>query len=163
MFSAQKHQYKIFIAGKHDFWFESRPHEIQELIPDNLIYLENSGVTIEGINIWGSPIQPWFEDWAFNRNRGADIKKYWDLIPSNTNILITHGPPYGYLDKNHYGKHVGCEELALAVERIKPQFHIFGHIHEGYGSVTPNETQFINASLLNERYFYTNDPYVFKL
>ncbi|MFC3560838.1 metallophosphatase domain-containing protein [Pedobacter jamesrossensis] len=160
-FSEQPHEYKIFIAGNHDFMFETRPGEMKSYIPDNVIYLENSGINIDGINIWGSPIQPTFYDWAFNVDRGAKIKRYWDLIPDNTDILITHGPPFGKLDGNHNKERVGCEELALAVARIRPKYHIFGHIHQGYGQLSDGVTNFINASLLNEKYIYTNEPIVF--
>ena len=95
-FSQQDFQYKIFIAGNHDFYFEETPvATIADLIPENVIYLNDSGVTIEGIHIWGSPVQPRFFNWAFNRDRGADIDQHWQLIPENTDILLTHGPPQG--------------------------------------------------------------------
>ena len=158
-FSGLDYRYKIFIAGNHDFLFERLPEEeVRKLIPENVIYLNDSGVEIEGIKIWGSPIQPWFQDWAFNRQRGADIKKHWDLIPSGTDILITHGPPFGILDRLILGMNVGCEELRDAVRRVNPSVHIFGHIHESYGELASGETRFINAAVLNEDYFLTNEP-----
>ena len=162
-FSALPHPYKIFIAGNHDFAFERNNDELRALVPANVIYLENCGVDIEGIYIWGSPVQPTFYNWAFNVDRGADIKKYWDLIPSHTQILITHGPPMEILDRTVRYKNVGCEELKIAVERIKPNYHIFGHIHEAYGNWNNGFTEFINASVLNEKYIYTNDPIVFEI
>lgn len=162
-FSNQPHQYKIFIAGNHDFMFERRGREIREYIPDNIIYLQNSGTEINGIKFWGSPVQPEFYDWAFNVERGAKIKRYWDLIPVDTDVLITHGPPFGILDSSIRRKSQGCEELLIAVEKIKPKYHIFGHIHEGYGAYTNDITKFINASVLNEKYLYTNDPIVFDI
>ena len=111
-FSGQPHKHKIFIAGNHDFYFERETDTvIANKIPKNVIYLNDSGCEIEGLHIWGSPVQPEFNDWAFNRKRGDQIKKYWDLIPNNTDILITHGPPLKILDKSIRGKHLGCEEL----------------------------------------------------
>ena len=94
--SIPNYRYKVFIAGNHDFLFEARPDKIKEILKDfpDLIYLENSSVEIEGLKIWGSPITPWFHDWAFNRIRGEAIKKYWDEIPNDLYILITHGPPF---------------------------------------------------------------------
>lgn len=164
-FSAQPHQYKIFIAGNHDFYFElAKPERIAKMIPDNLIYLNDSGVTIEGIKIWGSPIQPWFFDWAFNRKRGADIKKHWDLIPNDTDILITHGPAHKRLDRVIRGnEHVGCVDLLAAIQRIQPKFFICGHIHEAYGVIEEEKTTYINASVLNENYKMSNKPVVFEL
>lgn len=162
-FSALKYQYKIFIAGNHDFFLEKLQEEtLREIIPSNVIYLQDSGVEINGIKIWGSPVQPWFHDWAFNRQRGPDIRKHWDLIPDDTDILLTHGPIKGVLDRTVYGQEVGCADLLDAVRRIEPPFHICGHIHEAYGEHVSGETKFINASVLNEDYILVNSPIEFE-
>ncbi|EAY31437.1 metallophosphatase domain-containing protein [Microscilla marina] len=145
------HRHKVVIAGNHDFLFEDEPHQAEALLT-NAIYLNDSGVTIEGVNIWGSPITPWFFDWAFNRARGADIRKHWDLIPENIDILVTHGPPKGVLDQTAKGEEVGCEELTEVIQDIRPRYHIFGHIHEARGRVEVNGTHYINASMLNLQY-----------
>lgn len=163
-FANQPHKYKIFIAGNHDFFFEKMDAKyIETKIPENIIYLNDSGIEIKGFKIWGSPIQPEFYNWAFNRNRGSAIKKHWDLIPLNTDILITHGPPLNILDKTISGDFVGCEDLLTAVNRIKPKIHVFGHIHEDYGVLKTNNTTFINASVLDVRYRNVNDPVVIDL
>lgn len=155
-------KYKIFIAGNHDFIFEKYPSDFfREKLNSNTFYLNDDGITIEGIHIWGSPIQPWFNNWAFNRQRGDSIKKHWDLIPDSTNILITHGPPFGILDRTTRGDHVGCEELLESVHKIKPKYHVFGHIHEAYGVSEKEHTTYINASVLNERYHLVHDPIIF--
>lgn len=162
-FSGLDYRHKIFVAGNHDFHFEKLSSEqLAGLIPENVIYLNDSGIEIEGIRIWGSPVQPWFHDWAFNRGRGADIKKHWDLIPHDTDILITHGPPLGILDRTVYGQEVGCADLLNAIARVNPAFHIFGHIHEAYGEQVTGQTKFINASVLNEDYFLVNEPIEFR-
>lgn len=127
------------------------------MIPDGVVYLNDSSVEIEGIKIWGSPITPWFNDWAFNRDRGSEIKKHWDLIPDDIDILVTHGPPFGILDETVYGKRTGCEELLLRVYQVKPKYHIFGHIHKDYGSFTKGEITFINASVLDDWYEMRNE------
>ncbi|WP_286592231.1 metallophosphoesterase [Sphingobacterium sp. N143] len=156
--------YKVFVAGNHDFYFEETDsNKIRRIIPKEIIYLNDSGIAINGIKFWGSPITPWFNNWAFNRNRGAEIKKHWDLIPVDTDVLITHGPPFGILDETVYGKRTGCEELLLRVYQVKPQYHIFGHIHEDYGSFTKGETSFINASVLDDWYEMKNKPIILNL
>lgn len=158
-FAEQKHPYKIFIAGNHDFFFEQAdPDEISSVIPDGIVYLNDSGVEINGFKFWGSPITPWFNNWAFNCDRGSEIKQHWDLIPEDTNILITHGPPFGILDETVYGKCTGCEELLLRVYQVRPKYHIFGHIHEDYGSFVKGETTFINGSVLDDWYDLKNQP-----
>jgi Icc-related predicted phosphoesterase len=118
---------------------------------------------IEGLNIWGSPVQPWFYDWAFNRKRGSEIKKHWDMIPNNTDILITHGPAYGVLDKTIRGEPVGCEELRKRISVINPRISICGHIHEAYGQEFIAQTKFINASVLDVHYQLVNAPILFEI
>lgn len=155
-FAGQPHRHKVMIAGNHDFLFEEDAIRSRELIPEGIIYLNDSGVTIEGVSIWGSPITPRFFDWAFNRDRGQQIEKYWQQIPNGTDILITHGPPVGILDRTTRGDTTGCEDLMHHVERVRPKLHVFGHIHEGYGMVEKNGTRFVNACNLDERYRMRN-------
>ena len=148
------YRYKIVIAGNHDFSFEDNRKEAAEdiFLKDGIIYLNDSGIEIEDLKFWGSPIQPWFHDWAFNRARGEQIRKHWELIPKNTDILITHGPPFGILDLCVHGERVGCSDLLDIVKEIKPKIHAFGHIHESFGTLKIDETLFVNACNLNEKY-----------
>ena len=158
-FSRQKFQYKIFIAGNHDFFFEKAgDEEIRKLIPENIIYLKDSGTVINGLKIWGSPFTPWFFNWAFNKKRGVEIRKHWDLIPAGTDILITHGPVYGFLDLVINEEHVGCQDLLRRVLLIHPKIHVCGHIHESYGNIKRSGIQFVNASQLNEAYELVHKP-----
>jgi len=163
-FKELPHKYKIFIAGNHDFLFEDLPEEeIKAMIPDNVIYLCDSGVSIENIKIWGSPVTPWFFDWAFNRQRGTEIAKHWNLIPNDTDILITHGPVFDKLDRTIHGERVGCIDLLKKVEHLRPKIFICGHIHEAYGTQEQNGIKYINASVLDERYRLKNQPSVFEM
>lgn len=159
-FSAQPHPYKVFIAGNHDFLAEQNATLFKELIPDNIIYLNDEGVEIAGIKIWGSPVSPWFYDWAFNRQRGEDIKRHWDLIPEDTDILITHGPVHGIRDLTFDRQQVGCEELRKLIWEIHPRLHICGHIHEAYGTSKVDGITFINASILDLKYQVAHSPVV---
>jgi Icc-related predicted phosphoesterase len=151
-FGKLPHPHKVMIAGNHDFLAEKDPALFESMVPEGVTYLNDSGVEIEGIKIWGSPIQPWFHDWAFNRIRGPQIRTHWQLIPPDTDLLITHGPPFGILDKVENGPNVGCEDLLAVVEQINPKLHVFGHIHEARGIVEKSKTIFVNASMVNLRY-----------
>lgn len=157
-------KYKVFIAGNHDFYYcDALQSYIKEKMPDNIIYINEELKEVEGIKIWGSPITPVFCNWAFMRDRGIEIKRHWDLIPKGTDILITHGPPNKILDFAH-GVFTGCEELAIRIKEIKPKYHIFGHIHEGYGiRKKPYGTTHINASVVNARYELVNKPIVIEI
>jgi Icc-related predicted phosphoesterase len=157
-FSTRPHTHKIFVGGNHDFMLERSPKAFAQLIPPNCTYLRNEAVVCEGIRIWGSPITPWFYDWAFNRRRGQDIRRYWDRIPDDTDLLVTHGPPLGILDQTARGESVGCEDLLHAIQRIRPRIHVFGHIHEAYGQEEREGTLYLNASNLNLAYQAVNPP-----
>lgn len=110
------------------------------------IYLEDNSLIIaspigtQGITIYGSPWQPKFCDWAFNAHRGEQLRNIWLMIPTETDVLVTHGPPMGILDKSGDGKEFGCADLLREIhERDKPpRLHIFGHIHESYGESAHN-------------------------
>lgn len=163
-FTRQPHKYKIFIAGNHDFYLEQAPHhELSALIPDNLIYLNDESIIIEGIKIFGSPVTPWFDNWAFNRFPGNDIQKHWDKIPADVDILLTHGPPWKIMDQVKAGPHTGSEDLLKTINEIKPPYHFFGHIHEEYGTWSNGHTRFYNACVLNSDYQLQNEPFVIEL
>ncbi len=155
------HPHKIVIAGNHDFCFE-RDLEASEPLLTNCIYLQDSAATVLGVRFWGSPWQPWFFNWAFNLQRGEEIRRKWDLIPDNTDVLITHGPPHGYGDRTRSGDLVGCQDLLEVVERIRPRLHVYGHIHEGYGLSSNDHTTMVNASNCDYSYDPVNPPVVFE-
>lgn len=154
-FSEQPSEHKIFIAGNHDRLIENESLHITQRIRKeylNITYLENSEVIIDGIKFYGSPITPTFYNWAFMADRGKEIRKYWDLIPLDTDVLITHGPPFDILDNSMMKIRCGCEELRKSVMRIKPKIHLFGHIHEGRGQLREDDILFANVTVLNENY-----------
>lgn len=172
--SIEGFNYKIFISGNHDWGFEKKEKWLSkyinsELTKHNVIYLEDSTFTLRSdefsrpLNIYGSPWQPRFFDWAFNVNRDK-IYKHWEKIPENTDILITHGPPSGILDLSMRNGRTGCTSLRYhIIEKIKPLINCFGHIHEGYGYTKENGISFINASICNRSYQPVNPPIVVNL
>jgi Icc-related predicted phosphoesterase len=172
----EQYDHKVFIAGNHDRMFENLPERAMEIVNSykSIDYLQDTQLTLyydgpngefpqDNIRIYGSPWQPEFYNWAFNLPRnGEDLKEKWFWIPSDTDILVTHGPAWGHLDVSLYGNiNVGCEALRERIDVIKPKIHVFGHIHSGYGYKFHNGTHFINASVLNEQYDYVNKPITF--
>lgn len=154
------HPHKVFIAGNHDWLFQKEPAAARAFLGD-CVYLEDSLAEVKGLRIWGSPWQPWFLDWAFNLQRGEEIRGKWDLIPEGIDILVTHGPPFGHGDRVERGSNEGCADLLDAVlNRVRPRWHFFGHIHEGYGTTKEGGTTFINASVVDARYSLANRPVV---
>jgi predicted phosphohydrolase len=145
------HPVKVFCAGNHDFLFEQAPALARSLMT-NATYLQDELLEVRGLRIYASPWQPRFFDWAFNLDRGEPLRRKWALIPDALDLLITHGPPFGVLDRNPAGESCGCEELRPAVERVRPRVHVFGHIHHSYGQAAHEGISFVNASVCDERY-----------
>jgi Icc-related predicted phosphoesterase len=195
-FGKQDYMHKVFIAGNHDMCFdrekllrdklahfegrteydnecaEGKPEWLVEMLsnlPDNVYYLENNSIKLEGINIWGSPYSPSFGyGWAFNKDRGHDITQCWNEIPMDTDIVITHSPIYGYNDRaQNTNQNVGCADLYHRLHEVKPHLHFAGHIHEGYGYGTiPYKDEWgdiytFNGSSCNLRYEAINAPITF--
>lgn len=161
-FAARPHRHKIVVAGNHDWMFERTPAQARSLLRD-VVYLQDDEITVDGLRIWGSPWQPWFHDWAFNLERGPQIAAKWELIPAGIDVLITHGPPAGILDRTSRGEAVGCADLRRELQRIRPRLHVFGHIHEAYGTVEIDGTRYVNASICTERYHPVQLPIVVDL
>ena len=159
-------KHKVWIAGNHDLDLENFPEFEKYVIKKfpKLIYLKNSSVVINKIKIYGSPWTINFNNWAFNLS-AEKLKKVWTQIPSDTDILMTHGPPEGILDKNLDGFPCGCVHLKSAVERVKPKLHVFGHIHEAYGmrQVQGEGTIFANASIQDYQKNELNAPITLEL
>lgn len=154
----QPYRKKILIAGNHD-GFIYKNLDWYSSWTNDFIYLEDSGIEFEGLKVWGSPWTPTFLNWHFMKDRGDPIKEKWDLIPEDTDILITHGPPFGVQDfVNKRTGCQGCEMLRDAILRIMPRLHVFGHIHESPGVCAFNGILCVNASIMDEHYRPKNKP-----
>lgn len=163
-FGSLPHKHKVCVAGNHDVWLEkANPSEVAAIVPPNVHYLNDSGCEIMGLRFWGSPVQPTFFNWAFNRDRGDPIQQHWDLIPEGTDVLITHGPPQNILDETLDGRRAGCANLRVTVENISPKLHVFGHIHLGRGVLRTEKTTFVNAAICDENYVPANAPQLIEL
>jgi len=158
---------RLLCAGNHDISLdgthpESSPNKsakARELLT-NGVYLQDQRIEIDGVKFWLSPQSPFFLNWAFNSQRGEDIKTFWDRIPEDTNVLVTHGPPHGILDEvpgSPYNKwvteSVGCEELKKKIATLPNlKLHAFGHIHAPRGLYNDGRVQYVNASFLDDAY-----------
>ncbi len=195
-FKEQKYTKKVYIAGNHDGFLRSgcTQKTSQEILGDEwedegFEYLCDSGCEFEyeeeieedhkfrgpisykvkkKVKIWGSPWTPEFCNWYFMKPR-SELKEVWDQVPDNIDILITHGPAWGILDKPYAGSarckldHLGCTYLRECLNRVKPKLHVFGHIHGGYGQQIlkyedGKQTICVNAAIMDENYNATNKP-----
>lgn len=165
------HKHKVVIFGNHELGMQhgpKRPKAIKMIEDAGVIYLEDSRAEIEGLKFWGSPAQPFFHNWEFNYQRGKDIAAVWAKIPDDTNVLITHGPPYGVLDSvpriDGSVDRVGCQDLLERIADLPDlKAHIFGHIHAGYGTMQVGPTLMVNAASCTEAYAASNSPIVIEV
>ncbi|KAI1705255.1 calcineurin-like phosphoesterase domain-containing protein [Ditylenchus destructor] len=181
------HKHKIVIAGNHEIGFEDSEDfaakiernfkrftrycdiqpELYKLLT-NCTYLQNSFTEVYGIRIYGSPYQE-TKGWEFYRTRGESILEEWLKIPTYNSatpidVLLTHSPPLGHNDIGYYSERLGCAELLNVVEkRVRPKFHVFGHIHENNGITTNDVTTFINASICNNDNKSVDSPIIFDI
>uniref|UniRef100_G3MPS1 Calcineurin-like phosphoesterase domain-containing protein n=1 Tax=Amblyomma maculatum TaxID=34609 RepID=G3MPS1_AMBMU len=169
------HRHKVVIAGNHELSFDpvtaarsaGVSNEAVERVKRRLVnctYLQDAATTVCGVKVYGSPWQPRFHNWAFNLQRGQALLDKWNRIPTDTDVLVTHTPPVGHGDHCVLNRHVGCVELLSVVQhRVRPRYHVFGHIHEGYGVTTDGETVFVNAAICDVQYRPVNAPIIFDM
>ncbi len=161
-------KYKVVIAGNHEHTLDRKfasENDIQKTrsLLKNCIYLQDSSVELFGLKIYGSPWQTIHAGNGF-QVKASQLSDIWKKIPDDTDILVTHLPPYGFGDKIRSERHVGCNDLYKNVSlRVKPKYHISGHIHEGYGVRTNGETTFINAAICDRGYKPNRPPIIFDI
>lgn len=159
-FSTRDAKYKVMIAGNHDrclltkYWKDA----VKEA---GIIYLEHEYYEIEGRKLFASPFVPIYGDWNFMISRDK-LGRYWEVLEPGIDLLITHGPPKGILDLSEDTSHTlefcGDSALMKAVNRVKPKYHVFGHLHNSsgiinYGYRIMEDTTFINASMVEDGKF----------
>jgi len=162
-FAALPHRHKVLIAGNHDFLFETEPDAATALLKKHaptVHYLNDSGVEIANLKIWGSPVQPAYCDFAFNRQRGPEISLHRDLIPNDIDVLVTHGPPANILDLTPDGLRDGCADLTRAIPRLtRLKLVVFGHLHlEGGQKCKIGGVTYVNAAVCDESYLPIQPP-----
>uniref|UniRef100_A0A0N5APF7 Metallophos domain-containing protein n=1 Tax=Syphacia muris TaxID=451379 RepID=A0A0N5APF7_9BILA len=175
------HKYKVVIAGNHEIGFEDGEEMSERQIAglnmlgiskayemlNNCIYLCDKSIELFGLKIYGTPWHT-MPGYSFYRSRGQAIMSKWNLIPAKIDVLITHNPPLGHGDYNSWqkcdGLLAGCADLLNTVEkRVKPKYHIFGHIHQMHGATTNGVTTFLNASICDHKLRPDYDPIIFDL
>lgn len=151
---------KIFVAGNHDASLK-RVYNKDLLRDSGIDYLEHEYHEYNGITFFGSPWTPTFGNWYFTTSRDK-IGRKWDMMDTPMDILITHGPPKGMLDlcnRKYDGLEQGGDRALLkAVERLQPEQHIFGHIHNhddviNFGIRVHDDIVFRNVSCVRDGAF----------
>lgn len=164
--AVQPARHKIVIGGNHDMSLDASHPRYNATAESffhrdaSVSYLLDASITIDGLKFYGSPWVPNLPMWGFHMKGNP-----WKNIPNDTDVLITHGPPYNILDQcevhlsTGWGvatniRKYGCSVLAQRVTELKRlKLHCFGHIHDSGGSsVVIGNTTFVNAAVLDEGY-----------
>lgn len=163
------HKHIVVVAGNHDWLAEEHPEDARRILTsarNNIHYLHDQSVDLDGLKVYGSPYQPEFFSWAFNLPRGPILADKWAEIPEDAEVVVTHGPPMLIGDQVHREgtlaiENVGCSDLAARLRKLpKLKAHICGHIHPGHGLREINGVKYVNASVLNDQYLLVNSPIV---
>jgi len=142
-----KYDFGVIVPGNHDLYIENHLEDVRQACAEiGYVLLHNDSVVLpNGLKIWGSAHTPNYHNWAFMLDQ-CEIHLAWEEIPMDTDIIVTHGPPKGILDKSYRGEHIGCWDLANRVRIVKPKLHQFGHAHEGSGIITIDGITYMNAA-----------------
>jgi len=148
----------VAVAGNHDFY-----PELLRAMP--WTYLEDELAEVEGLKIWGTPwSNPFGYGWAFNMTEEDQVENL-KQIPDDIDIIISHGPPYGFRDIVSHGgdrtqwqdPHVGSKALVKRMNELENlKLVACGHIHPMYGM----SGKVVNGSLVNNQYNVANKPIV---
>jgi predicted phosphodiesterase len=163
------HKYKLVTPGNHDFliaeWYAKGGLE-RECGERDFCMLIDGETTIDGVKFYGSPWVPWCGNWAFQYIH-QQAQSVWQEIPKDTDVLITHTPPYGILDVGGFGSqrqnHLGSGTLLKTIFNIPLKAHVFGHIHENAGVEKKNGALFVNACVVDGQYKPNGKQFVFEV
>jgi Icc-related predicted phosphoesterase len=161
----RKNYRKIFVTpGNHDFLAFTSSELVIPLLT-NAVYCEDKLIQMDKKRIYFSPWIPPIGGWAFEYRTANMARHIWEKIPPKLNLLVTHTPPSGvglleWSDNSYRHGPSGCPYLRERIDKVKPKFHVFGHIHEGYGMIEQKGTTFINVSSLKRDYETINPAIV---
>lgn len=150
----------ILVFGNHDdnIHMNARWNNIEKNLPEYIKVLNNTSFKYKGVKFYGSPNCKHIPGFLNTFNEET-LKHIYSSMPSDTDILVTHTPPYGICDTVKYQSyHLGSVSLLEKVREIKPEIHIFGHIHTGKKYYKENGTQYYNVSILDENYKLAYKP-----
>ena len=135
---------------------------ICEAVFENAIYLEDESYEFKGFKFHGSPWLPDLDGWAYFLD-DEERQEKWDLIPSDTDVLITHAPPFGILDRPRSGNNIGCSHLRARLEDLSLRIHCFGHVHASRGDWDEMQITFYNATVVDSNFNVCPPPIIVDL
>jgi len=144
----------VGVWGNHDLVAQRLPSEVNDL-PWTL--LTDAACQWQGFTIYGLPWQRTFgKDWAFNLDT-ADLDQKYAAIPP-CDIIVSHGPAYGYGDLVNDKERVGSPAFLAAIDSSRPRLVVTGHIHCDPGVWERGVTTIANVALLDDDYRRSREP-----
>lgn len=161
-FGRQRFDHILCTGGNHDLAIEQRLRAGDHQPFRNATFLNDTGLTIDGVKFHGAPWVPDLDTHAFFANSQA-LHMAWSKIPGDVDVLITHTPPAGMLDISSRGLTLGCPHLAERLKSLRPTLHCFGHVHASSGQRKCRGVTYINASSVNSNFEIANPPFEFEI
>ena len=139
----------LYIHGNHDDRYDSNP-------PGGCFCIEDQVYTYKGLRILGlggsmryKPGGHMYTEREMRRRLRHPRLMLRLMKSRGFDILITHAPARGYGDLEDL-PHRGFECFNRLLERYKPKFMFYGHVHQSYGHFVrtrehPSGTKLINA------------------
>ncbi|MBS0393261.1 MAG: metallophosphatase domain-containing protein [Proteobacteria bacterium] len=159
-FGRQRFGCILCVGGNHDFELERRA--LRPPVFRHAIYLEDAEHSFAGVRFYGAPWVPQLAGWAYYRP-DAELRDRWSRVPPGIDVLVTHTPAAGILDRNRAGVSLGCRELRERLRAVRPRLHLFGHTHASAGVETVGPTLHVNAALVDSQYRLARAPFVVEL
>ena len=160
-FGEQQFDLILCTGGNHDILLEQLVAGGIEPFA-NATYLQDRKYVHAGVTFYGAPWIPGLSGHAFYRS-DSELRDKWSQIPDDTDVLLTHTPPFAVLDVSSRGSALGCRHLAAAVADVRPKVHCFGHVHHSAGSVASKGTVFVNASSVDSQIDLVHPPFELEL
>lgn len=153
----------ILVAGNHDFLLETSGERWAGSLPPSVVYLQNSGVVVNGVKFWGMPFICPVPGWAFERDAFHMMAEY-EKVEEGVDVLLTHQPPVaGTLSRGIRGNEFGSREIAHWIRLKRPKLVVCGHIHEGYGRGEVDGIPVFNVARMDVEYYPVNKMVVVEI
>lgn len=147
----------VGIWGNHDTWGLDYP-DVVDLMP----VLTDRMIEVEGLRIYGVP---WTRLWGSTKAfmlETPELDEKFNAVP-DCDIIISHGPPFGYGDYTRNLERVGSDAFVKCLDRVRPRLAVFGHIHDHPGYWERNDTRLANVTHVDSELRPSYQPQMFSL